>query len=288
MAWESRKNGRSYYTRSVRINGRVTREYIGAGPVAEAIAGLDYHDRLARTDAQQKARADRVELDRMEALAVKYGAEVSTAVATALTEAGYHRHERGNWRRKRNIMKPKPTNEAPTAIAIPNAEASRSDAIIASIKAPAGSKAEALAIECINQNRKDQRIARYDNFIGPLLDLRAGKDRKVGREIVQFAFDRECADVAGPNATPLENLLAERVVVNKHYLAMYESMLMKKMQDGGMSLPLATFHEKRISMAQNRYLAAIKAMAQIRKLQLPPNIQVNIGEKQVNIATTPV
>ena len=40
---------------------------------------------------------------------------------------------------------------------------------------------------------------------------------------------------------------------------------------------------KRLDRAQRRYLAASKTLAQMRKLRVPA-VQVNIGEKQVNVA----
>ena len=52
---------------------------------------------------------------------------------------------------------------------------------------------------------------------------------------------------------------------------------------GVKSLNQAAFHIKRIDGAHRRYLDSIKALATVRKLQLP-NVQVNIGEKQVNVA----
>ncbi len=56
------------------------------------------------------------------------------------------------------------------------------------------------------------------------------------------------------------------------------------MQNGSeMSLRQAEFHQKRISMAQNRYLAAIRTLAQVRRLGVPV-VQVNIAEQQVNVA----
>lgn len=41
-------------------------------------------------------------------------------------------------------------------------------------------------------------------------------------------------------------------------------------------------YEERFDKAHKRYVASIKALAQVRKLQLP-NVQVNIAEKQVNV-----
>ena len=41
--------------------------------------------------------------------------------------------------------------------------------------------------------------------------------------------------------------------------------------------------QRSINRAQRRYLAAIKSLVQVRRL-LGPMVQVNIAEKQVNIA----
>ncbi len=51
----------------------------------------------------------------------------------------------------------------------------------------------------------------------------------------------------------------------------------------GLSQANDTFHQQRIERAQRRYLAAIKALAQVRKLGVPA-VQVNIGDKQINVA----
>ena len=49
-----------------------------------------------------------------------------------------------------------------------------------------------------------------------------------------------------------------------------------------MSLQQAAFHQARISKAQARYLAAIRTLAQVRRLGVPV-VQVNIGGQQVNV-----
>ncbi len=51
-----------------------------------------------------------------------------------------------------------------------------------------------------------------------------------------------------------------------------------------MSLALGEYYQRVISAAHKRYLAAIKALAVVRKLAAPV-LQVNIARKQVNVAS---
>ena len=101
MAWEKRERGGLYYTRSRKVNGKVVREYLGTGPLAELAAQMDA---LKRCQRQEEAQALREECKRIEALEVSLeelceAAEVLTR-ATLLV-AGYRRHNRGEWRKKR-------------------------------------------------------------------------------------------------------------------------------------------------------------------------------------------
>jgi hypothetical protein len=87
-------------------------------------------------------------------------------------------------------------------------------------------------------------------------------------------------ELAGNNPTPLEILLAERIALCWHHVHLCECVVAQNA--GSMSLAQAAYHGKRLDSAHKRYLSSIKALAQVRKLQLP-NVQVNIGEKQVNV-----
>ena len=99
MGWETRRG--SYYTRSRRVGGKVVRQYLGAGLVGQIGAHNDTRARIERTFA-------RVEAERQEEAAAGVDATVRAAVdfaealaRAALLLAGCHRHERGEWRRKR-------------------------------------------------------------------------------------------------------------------------------------------------------------------------------------------
>jgi hypothetical protein len=101
MAWE-----RGYYYRVCRENGRVVREYVGRGRLAESISQLDSLERekgreRRRLDAEalrnEKAALDALDAD-LEALI-----EATDLLAhAALVVAGYHQHKRGEWRKRRD------------------------------------------------------------------------------------------------------------------------------------------------------------------------------------------
>ncbi|HEU5349525.1 MAG TPA: hypothetical protein VFU63_13020 [Ktedonobacterales bacterium] len=114
MGWERRKGGSGqYYTRSRRVRGQVRREYIGGGAVAHLAAEADALARAARA-AQRELSAERrrQEQARREATyaAILGPAETldlicRVAMRQELDAAGYHQHDRGEWRKRRGEKK---------------------------------------------------------------------------------------------------------------------------------------------------------------------------------------
>ncbi len=101
MAWETRQRGGHYYTRSVREGGRVRREYIGTCETAALIAAHDVRDREARMIARAAERAERERIGRADAARAELDALVDSLARLTLVAAGYHRHHRGEWRKRR-------------------------------------------------------------------------------------------------------------------------------------------------------------------------------------------
>jgi hypothetical protein len=99
MGWEKRKRGGRYYTRSRKIAGRVGREYVGTGPVAEAAAAFD---ELARREQTVRMRAERERLESGDAAAAELDSIATVLTRAVLVEAGFHQHHRGEWRRRRS------------------------------------------------------------------------------------------------------------------------------------------------------------------------------------------
>lgn len=102
MAWETRKAGGRYYTRSRRVGGRVRREYVPLS-IASIVAQMDEEERLEREERAMERRREReamedaarnlfAPLDALDALC-------RVKVAEALSAAGYYEHKR-EWRRR--------------------------------------------------------------------------------------------------------------------------------------------------------------------------------------------
>ena len=101
MAWEKRQRGGLYYTRSRRVGRRVVREYLGTGPLAEALARQDAEARARRRERTAAERRAREADAALEGLVDELGVGVDTLTQATLVLAGYHRHHRGDWRRRR-------------------------------------------------------------------------------------------------------------------------------------------------------------------------------------------
>jgi len=99
----------------------------------------------------------------------------------------------------------------------------------------------------------------------------------------RLALMRE--EVAGENPTPLEVLLTERVVAGWLLVEVLEGLISaqfyKRAPKGSRVPPSYTLQMSRIlESATRRYLAAIRELARVRKLQAGSPVQVNA---QVNI-----
>jgi hypothetical protein len=100
MAWETRKGRGGYYTRSKRVGGRVVREYVGTGPVAEAVAALDACERSERLAEREAWIRRREEMETTSKAVERFTADVHAVTRATLEAAGYHQHHRGEWRKR--------------------------------------------------------------------------------------------------------------------------------------------------------------------------------------------
>lgn len=100
------------------------------------------------------------------------------------------------------------------------------------------------------------------------------------REVIGAKMAALRAELAGPDAPPVERLLAERAACCWLHLHHLEHLYAGQK---GMAFELAAHYQKSIDRAHKRYLSALKALADVRRLA-GPTVQVNIARKQVNVA----
>src|SRR4051794_20380273 len=101
MAWQLRNGSGSYFYFSKRVNGRGVSRYIGAGVAGELPAALIQLGRAERRLAAERRREARSrELSLLAPL--EELCQITELVAkAALLAAGFHRHDRGRWRQRR-------------------------------------------------------------------------------------------------------------------------------------------------------------------------------------------
>jgi hypothetical protein len=104
---------------------------------------------------------------------------------------------------------------------------------------------------------------------------------ELAKEAIGRQLDKMRAELAGPSPTPLEGLLVDRILTCWIALQYCEAIYVQNMKE--LSINQADYHQRRLDRAQRRYLDAIRTLAHIRRLGAAV-IQVNIAEKQVNVA----
>src|SRR4051812_28509383 len=93
-------NGRRYLYESHREGGRVKKKYLGTGPLAETLMAGGQEIRATLTAGSQARAAENEAWAEAERLSDEMTAEVGRLVRAALLGAGFHRHDRGTWRRR--------------------------------------------------------------------------------------------------------------------------------------------------------------------------------------------
>jgi len=98
MPWDKR----GYYYRKKRIGSRVVSEYVGRGMFADMDAAEDAAKRQERAQAQASTQAARLETETLDAGIQAADELINAAMFETLEAAGFHRHARGQWRKRRD------------------------------------------------------------------------------------------------------------------------------------------------------------------------------------------
>jgi hypothetical protein len=113
------------------------------------------------------------------------------------------------------------------------------------------------------------------------IQLMAGQDELL-REAAERYLEKMQAEIGGPSPTPLERLLVDRIATC--WLALQQAETAYAQNLRRLDSDQGEYYQRRIDRTQRRYFEAIRSLALIRRM-LQPMVQVNIAERQVNIAT---
>jgi hypothetical protein len=99
MGWKL-INGREYYYRCERVEGRVETTYFGAGELGLGAELLDAELRAERDAEREAARVEREEAAAEERAVAEWFDGIQAVADAAMVAAGYHKHK-GQWRKQR-------------------------------------------------------------------------------------------------------------------------------------------------------------------------------------------
>ncbi len=274
----------------------LTRQYLGKDALRSSTAKAETRERNKREQLRQSQQKALARLDEDEAQTKVFHQVVSVVMQSQLEAAGYHQHARGQWRKRRKTQAEH--GEVAMTKTICKADNQLNDQSSSLAKeAPESAADRELLLTEMNEMAKDPEQTREflslaKGTAGELSLLNAFADvgRKSRNEIIermnqQPLFRQSCTrkmelmreELSGSVPSPLESLLIERILNN--CLQVHHLEMLVNAQE---SVQWMKVYEERFDKAHTRYVASIKALAQVRKLQLP-NVQVNIAEKQVNV-----
>lgn len=284
MGWKIR-GGLPYYYRTIREGGRVRSVYVGKGPMAELAARVDAIKKQLGAELAATWTEERDQLEVTDRVGLASSALVDLVVGLALEAAGFRRHNRGDWRRSRMASKAEhqfqPTDRRP----LPDG-ATRAEIVDVLNRA---SRGDETAMPRVRELFKADPSGMLIVAGGSLTDqIEMVTIAKLARENLAWpiALDLKMqqirADLGGLDPTPIERLLVERVALcwlDVHVLDLQHAHAV------GLTFSQAEHQEKMRDRASRRYLAALKALATVRKMGVLA-VQVNIGAQQINIGET--
>jgi hypothetical protein len=250
-----------YYYRNERQGDWVTRVYVASGARALELAARDEREReegraewramRERHGAALKAARDKV--GSVDALLAEWSGEFGKAWRAFMINTGWYQHK-CEWRRRRMSLDERLAlrEEVKASLAaIQNGDPKLAPLVKAAFDA------NPRLIELCGGDLANKVVA-------ALIDLVAGSNL-FDREAVHRKLEEVCKDLAGPDPSPLEKLLASRAAVC--WLAVHEAELQCLEQERGEFLiKPAEFFERRAARANRKFLLACRELAVARRL----------------------
>lgn len=239
MPWKARGD-REYFYESRRVNGKVEAVYRGTGPIAELAAAMVEAVRREREADREVVRGERREERAWQAERDEWVGRSLAQAAAAMRAAGFHRPDRGRWRKRRGGMRDE-------------------DALARLAEAPdvLGWGVDQLAVRSL----ADRYCCKGEDP--------ARSHRNLRRQVRGMA-----EELAGPDPTPLVRLLATTVALAYAELRLMQTAV-NVTAGSGHPIALADHKERSLDRAYKRFLKASKALADVRRIDPPTLVQIN-------------
>ena len=128
------------------------------------------------------------------------------------------------------------------------------------------------------------RCGDHSRFYRHILAERMSGGDPLAEDATVERAERIALELAGDTPTPLEVLLSERVASLWVLTELQEALFAAYYKTAKAHLSIVLKMTRLQESTHRRYLAAIKTLAQVQKLQGPSRVQVNIGGNQVNVS----
>jgi hypothetical protein len=249
----------------------VVKRYVGTGPLAELAARLS----ALAADRRKWARADRELAAARRSRPARAAGLIDAAdavLAAWLPACGWHRPNRGPWRRKRGwAMGDLATLGGRRPLDSWDAAGLwRANGDLPAELMPAEGKPKVGAVAAYLTDHP-AAVSLYGDLarrvVSRLADAVGGHGTLEAAAIKTKAAALRLA-LAGDCPNPVELLLAERAVVCWAACHQYELLYYGSL-DRGRSAKDHEFHDRRISAAHRRLLSSLKTLAAVRRMKLP-------------------
>jgi hypothetical protein len=283
VGWEEQGAHRRY-TRSKRVNGRVVREYVGVGRRAELIAEFDRLQRERKRQLAAEWQAERRRLAAADEPLANFDDALRDLTKAALLLAGYYQHCR-KWRRRDKTMMEKsmvPIEQGGALAVDPSTDPlEQVNKLLPLANEGEPEALAALRAVCEQTPELWRRMGNLASHVEDELVSATAGANEVYRDAIYSSLDEQRRALTGPDPSPLERLLVDRIVVCGLDLANLE---LGSRQEDERHTPAQREHMARlVDRSHRRYLAAIRTLANVRQMAVPA-MQVNVADKQINVS----
>jgi len=233
--------------------------------------------RQREEDQRRRAEAERQQFHTEKEILVPLEMICKSLTALLLQAAGYHQHDRGEWRKRMRKTKQITKGEKKEINRLFEEARAGDHAALAELKRFEGVPGE-YAMQIMRQQAgAGQRAERA-------LIYAIAQEDTVAQETLRREANELRNTLSASASSPLERLLIDRIACCWLHVNFAQAWCTagEFMRVGERT---EDYLEKRLNFSHRRFLQAVKTLAQVRRL-LGPSIQLNVAEKQINILDT--